>query len=785
MPVHPKNSQIITPKGGNPKSLGRTFVKKLTPKKVETKFKTPNNSNKGLITQNFKLLLPIFKNSIPTLKEDNLSSYIKCVIDTHNSFIKNLGIEFGTAHFKKITNYAILLCEGREALPVNRVSTGKTDKWPNCFGPLRPIYRIISDDNIDKTTRANYFKLLLTLFKLNRVCEDFSVLDIKDISKDFKLEQSFLTEFEKYLKVRLENQKNNVQSNLTSLKVNPIMGPANGPNGTGKILSADLEAYALSQDKKLFEAFAKICDLTENSSFLDYVKRESSSVTRIYESNNKKPKLKTGNNKFKEIDLKKIILRKLVGIPAPGNKSRTVAICDFWTQCLLAPMEKSEENELKTRFSNHSCFYSHSLGFKKALTECNSDWVSLDATAWTDNFPVQLQRIYLKLRYGVDYANAWYELAAGCSWNIGSTDLTIKYGKGQGMGTKGSFMLASIVDHYVIEFILEKHYGKVTNYQKVGDDLVVEDKNNVLMQFYPTIGVQVNSAKSKFLTSKGHFMEFVSRNVWDGNDISPYSANLIYKSIKQPYLLPTLLRHINERTISQITLDLLIESINLPSKEKVKLYQLIQLYTTLTGDKEFCVIPSGVELLTNLQILKIYIAIINDSLSNALEKVQKERYKNDDQTMLLTLSMQKLVSELNNDQWALFIDEGMDLERIKLFQFFKGVLLQTPYFSMVTEENVEETVSSEPFLNASGEPNDQLNKLVFDSFISYNEILMTHKMVGKINSSSSSRYIIDMFVALNKFWKLRDDDVVIKSHFEPFGSACEEIAKAIKSKVEL
>jgi hypothetical protein len=138
-------------------------------------------------------------------------------------------------------------------------------------------------------------------------------------------------------------------------------------------------------------------------------------------------------------------------------------------------------------------------------------------------------------------------LAIKCRWHVGNSDETVVYGKGQGMGTKGSFMAASYSDHNVIECTYLDHYGEILEYQKVGDDLAVQDPDFIFEKMYSSIGVPVNVFKSKRETSRGHFLEFVSRNLWDGMDCSILSPNVLTKALKQPYVYPVLTSHLAER----------------------------------------------------------------------------------------------------------------------------------------------------------------------------------------------------------------------------------------------
>jgi len=58
----------------------------------------------------------------------------------------------------------------------------------------------------------------------------------------------------------------------------------------------------------------------------------------------------------------KIILRKLTSFPDSGNKSRVIAISDYWTQSSLVPIEKLVISVTKELYSKNIAFYGHSAG---------------------------------------------------------------------------------------------------------------------------------------------------------------------------------------------------------------------------------------------------------------------------------------------------------------------------------------------------------------------------------------------------------------------------------------
>lgn len=706
-------------------------------------------TKKGMIDGKFHLYKPIFKVGTPEYSGEQIETFIDGIIDTHNSFIKNLGIKFGTEHYKKICLYCILLCEKRESIESpSRVSIGKTDKWPNCFGYLRPIYRVVINDTIDADRRAANLQLLHTLFKLNKVCEGFSELDIENIKSTFELPRELELEFTEYLKKELGD---NSANNLKKLKASPSFGSSNGPNGVPKMQSASMEAHEMI-NSSLFEPFKAYCELTGNQPLIDYMETQSESY------------IDKGTKD-------KCVLRKLSAIPDAGNKSRVIAICDFWTQSLLSQLEKVEETHMNQKFGEFSSYYSHSLGFNKVKEVCNTDWRSIDASSWTDNFPSRLQYLYLKVRYGKPLAYAWRCLAADCLWQIGTSSLTVKYGKGQGMGTRGSFIIASVTDHYWLQFMSMKHYKRIVPYQKVGDDLVIEDKDNVFTSFYNSIGVPVNTSKSKMLTPGGHYVEYVSRQLWNRRDVSPISPKLVNKTRRQPFLTYMLLNHISERmeVDRKVFLASLVQNMELKEAEKNKLFYLIDVFNRFSNqgeeDHTYSLNPPSEEQFARIVLEAL---IVSNNRIRLKDGHVAERLSEEDNDKYSNLLNIQLAGDLGD--FSLASQQRLDLTELKTFLFYKRMFTES--HEVYSASLGEILPKMPPFWIQSTETgfrevNREVINFAFDLLLVTDKKICEQKIIHSLHNSvrENNKINILLFKSLNKIVKRSTEDLKIPATF--------------------
>jgi len=159
--------------------------------------------------------------------------------------------------------------------------------------------------------------------------------------------------------------------------------------------------------------------------------------------------------------------------------------------------------------------------------------------------------VFIEHLFGKQVSNAWYNLVVSCEWNAKGHKSPIKYARGQGMGTAGSFDIATATDLCFLQMIYSKHYEldmdeSILN--KVGDDLWCWDPDEYVKEVYEKqLGIDISIPKTKEATDKNLCGEFVSRSINFGQDVSRISIN-ICRSVKKNLLdLPELSRHLEER----------------------------------------------------------------------------------------------------------------------------------------------------------------------------------------------------------------------------------------------
>lgn len=490
---------------------------------------------------------PFFKHLSKVFTKEDIRDMIVKTVEFHDNLIKSHGIKDGTARFKQIFLYCTGLLEGRNPANPGWVATSKLNKFPSKLAHLRPLYVYIKDNTHITTssdTVAEGRRLFLCLSKINRVCKDFSELEVTNIKSTFKIPTEEYNGFEAYAKARLgkavkRRKFDECPPDLTAI---PFFGSSNGPNGIPKLESADAEAYEIVYRRPEFkEQFYEFLHKTENFALKNYMESRAE-VFRDLITSDRKERRKWS----------RILIRKLTQFPDKANKGRVIAICEYWTQSLLVPIERLVLSFTKELYSKNIAYFGHSAGWNKVLSfPDKKQLVSLDATEWTDNLPSSLQHIVLKIILGQAIADCWLAVAVKCPWNLENSDRTIKYGKGQGMGTKGSFVIAQLTNLLFLEWKLKEAYPHTNSFFiEVGDDMVIQDPNFLIKSKFEIIGVPINVTKSKVATIMGNFTEFVSRNSWNEYDISLISPSLLLKFRQDDYYIITLLNHCRERNVN-------------------------------------------------------------------------------------------------------------------------------------------------------------------------------------------------------------------------------------------
>lgn len=492
-------------------------------------------------------------------------SYYRIIVnDIRNlvtSLIRNHGYNDGPKRYNIIKNYTVELIEFREPSNPGWLATSEKNRIPSKLG-ISAIKLIVDYFGCtEPSLRAKYYQAIITILNIPRIVEGLVDADLESVTnKAIPIEDDLLKQFTTYVDEKLDAFAYEPKKvNFSSYKIN---FKKNGPNEVPKLESATNEAISLLSNKELHYPFRNLCNELDSLHLYSYMSQLSAQVAATHDISS------DPNSINKAKTPKEFTLRKLVTIPDSGMKTRIVAIVDFWTQLALEPIRDHVQYVIQKLYSNTDFRMSQNSGVaamvdfqKRCLTEetLNSETLNIeklrfyDISSWTDRFHRDLQKVVMRKLFGSTLAQAWAQLVVHCSWQVGTSGRIIKYGQGQGMGTNGSFDVATLTDHLYINFMYDVKYNKqgysnLGCYGKVGDDLWIYDPEDMYPEMCKKINLPINFSKSKEFCKIGSIAEFCSRTFINGEDCSRISPRIISRSTNFRYL-PLLLSYCCSRGI--------------------------------------------------------------------------------------------------------------------------------------------------------------------------------------------------------------------------------------------
>lgn len=490
----------------------------------------------------------------------SIDYYADIVEDIRNlitQLIRNHGFTDGAKRYHIIRNYTISLIEKRNPENPAWLATSEVHRVPSALG-VKFIQVIVDCLKCkEEALLPKYYQAINTILNIVRIVEGLTTPDFIPVEEKAKpIDQNLLNSFSAYVEkeirpYRLPEDGINLFKERFSLQ-------KNGPNGKPKIESSLDEAVALMSGP-LRKPFLRICEELKVEYLFEYLQSlvDNQSTTNL---NTPQPDSKGEN---------KTLLRKLVKVPDSGFKTRLVAIVDFWTQLVLLPVRKAVQDVIQRKYGKTDFRLDQNRGvaaMKEFQAYClagqDPNGIALDAkhlkfydiSSWTDRFHRDLQKIVMRRLFTPRLAEAWAQLVVHCDWYSPDLKRNVRYGQGQGMGTNGSFDIATLTDHLFINYLMDEvqSTGRIfpqnACYGKVGDDLWIYDPEDLIPKYYEKINLPINFSKSKEYGELGSLGEFCSRTFLNTVDVSRISPRIINRSKDFRYM-PTLLAVCSQRGV--------------------------------------------------------------------------------------------------------------------------------------------------------------------------------------------------------------------------------------------
>jgi hypothetical protein len=229
-------------------------------------------------------------------------------------------------------------------------------------------------------------------------------------------------------------------------------------------------------------------------------------------------------------------VRRLVGIPDLEGKTRVIAILDYWSQTALRPVHDFLFGVLRTIHQdmtfNQGSFVDHVGRWGQGAT-----LYSIDLTAATDRFPVDVIALVLRGHFGQNFVQAWRDIMVGYPF-MTPEGKEVSYSVGNPMGAMSSWSSFALTHHFVV-YVACVRLGmkwRSCKYVVLGDDVLIGDP--LLAEEYlamlVALGVEVSSAKTYV---SPHMCEFAKRYLFEGEEVTPFPVSSVTSNLGDVSLL--------------------------------------------------------------------------------------------------------------------------------------------------------------------------------------------------------------------------------------------------------
>lgn len=231
---------------------------------------------------------------------------------------------------------------------------------------------------------------------------------------------------------------------------------------------------------------------------------------------------------FGPLGLKPEKIRRLQHIQDKEGKTRTIAIADYYSQTVLLPLH-NYLYKLLARI-DQDCTLNQTKHFKSFKCLPGNKYYSVDLTAFTDLFPIEVNYLIINTLFGEDFAKAWKHLMVGIPFYDPHGGSYICYHSGNPMGLYSSWASTTLAHHFVLYLACQRigRNWKNSRYMLLGDDIVIGDDALYKEYLYllSVIGCEVNMSKTHI--SENGF-EFAKQIRFRDRNISPFPLSALYE----------------------------------------------------------------------------------------------------------------------------------------------------------------------------------------------------------------------------------------------------------------
>jgi hypothetical protein len=232
-------------------------------------------------------------------------------------------------------------------------------------------------------------------------------------------------------------------------------------------------------------------------------------------------------------------LRKLSIVNDPEGKARIICIFDYWSQVSLKGIHDWALSQLRV-IPQDRTFDQDPFMINK-----EGPYYSIDLTAATDRFPIELQVALLEKLSSTSVAQAWKNVLTAHEVYVPWEKSSVFYKTGQPMGAYSSWAIFALTHHFVVQYSA-KQEGLIlpfSDYMLLGDDIVIANKAVAERYISNMTDLGVGISLHKTHVSNDTY-EFAKRWIHKGVEVSALPLKGLISTKGKYYQLIPLIYHI-------------------------------------------------------------------------------------------------------------------------------------------------------------------------------------------------------------------------------------------------
>jgi hypothetical protein len=509
----------------------------------------------------------------PKSTEVDAGELVRSTFVVYDNLIRHHGVKAGSKLWKEFRNYTLRQARGQPLTELSVITaTGRKDRVISKFNNLRPLI-FASRDGCAYAYQA--LNSILYGSRLDVRLPDTKKYSLDDVLYQYKCNPDAVEKYRVWLRHKLDTGvfiKPDVPKGKFQFTI-PLTSAS--PGGGTNLNTLEDQAYDLFKSG-LFNSFRNLAEHLGDQNLPKYIQSLAEKHAAEFPKKEAKP------------------VRRITRVPDSDVKDRIIAVVDWSSQLLAGRIQCVLYEFLKKNLLQHTDIFDHAKGAIKVLsddpqlttfTSPGKEYIlkCTDFDAWTWKFSKEPQVVFMEEVLGKGVSDPFTPLVLDCEWSADTVKTgfqSVKAGSGQAMGSKASFILATVTSITLIQaacegvfddFLPDEHRKVLVDdgnfgvpckavFSETGDDIVMYDFHHRIESCLLLFGNTINSSKSVYSTDYPagevfRFTEYLSRVSMNRKECSRVSLTLCRLAKSHFSYAPHLLSHLMERSDCELNIN--------------------------------------------------------------------------------------------------------------------------------------------------------------------------------------------------------------------------------------